>query len=79
MTLSPCSVDLIREQFIFLEINLVYPGLVSTMAILCLVALGKLLANRASVRNTLTTLTTTLINTQHHLELDNAFDQYQLP
>ena len=50
MTLSPCSVDLIREQFIFLEINLVYPGLVSTMAILCLVALGKLLANRASVK-----------------------------
>ena len=78
MTLSPCSVDLIREQFIFLEINLVYPGLVSTMAILCLVALGKLLANRASVRNTLTTWTTTLINTQHHLELDNAFDQYKL-
>ena len=79
MTLSPCSVDLNREQFIFLEVHLLYPGLVSTMAILCLVALGKLLANRASVKNTLTTLTTTLINTRHHLELDNAFDQYQLP
>ena len=24
-------------------------------------------------------MTTTLINTQHHLEFDNAFDQYQLP
>ena len=78
MTLNLCSVDLISEQFFFLEIHLLYPGLVSTMAILCLVALGKLLANRASVRNTLTTLTTTLINTQHHLEFDNAFDQYQL-
>ena len=78
MTLNLCSVDLISEQFFFLEIHLLYPGLVSTMAILCLVALGKLLANRASVRNTLTTLTTTLINTRHHLEFDNAFDQYQL-